>query len=525
MTNHFKNALFNINNPEVSPRFWETVFWGVSLVYCLCWFVLPLVTMNNLRPDSLEITFMGKEWILSSNKHPAMAPWLIEIALMLTGRAAWAPYLVSQIAVLTVLWCIWTLSKEYLPRHLAFLVVVVSMNYRYLNIGSLMFHPSIAILPFWALSVVSVYYAFKTNRLLYWVLTGLFIACGMQCKYPMALLAMTLLLFVFVFREARRYRTGAAITVAVAFFVFLPQLLWLVQHDFSTLKYATQLAENQKSWVSHLFAPLVSALNQAALLIAVVIPLIPLASWRWRVHEEHWKDPSLLKMRFLFFIVVVPVGIQLLLSAIGGANLRAGLGTHLWLFFPLLLVYGIRMNFDPTRLKTAFTLSVSVSLVTMVIFMGTYQLRFLFNETPNNTDMPGRQLAVQVEKIWHDRHSTGAQPTPLLYVAGGWELGANVAFYGKDRPTVLQTHDRWGLDNTPPLPMTWASDDDLNTHGGIVLWRIFADNELVPSLLNDRFPEAEILEKSLSIPFQYRRECPPLRVGIAIIPPSDLSAH
>jgi len=517
--NYFKSALFNVNSPDVPPRFWETVFWSVSLIYCFCWFVLPLIAKNNLRPDSLEITFMGKEWILSSNKHPAMAPWLTEIALILTDRAAWAPYLVSQIAVLTVLWCIWTLSKEYLPRHLAFLVVVVSMNYRYLNIGSLMFHPSIAILPFWALTVVSVYYAFKTNRLLYWILTGVFIACGLQSKYPMALLAITLLLFLLAFREARQYWKGSAIAVVVAFFVFLPQLLWLVQHDFPTFRHASSFAANQKSWLSHLSAPLISALNQAALLIAVVIPLIPLAGWRWRVHEEHWKDPSLLKMRFLFFIVTVPVGIQLLLAAIVGGSMRAGLGTHLWLFFPLLLVYGIRMNFDSTRLKAALSLSVTVALVTMAIFVGTYQLRFLVDETPNNTDMPGRQLAVQVEKIWHDRYST-----PILYVAGGWELGANVAFYGKDRPTVLQTHDRWGLDNTPPIPTTWASDDDLNIHGGVILWRIFSDNELTPSLLHDRFPKAEILAESLSIPFQYRRECPPLRVGIAIVPPPGESA-
>jgi len=111
-------------------------FWCFCLAYCFAWFLLPLFVQSNLRPDSIEQMFVGKEWVLSSTKHPSLTAWILEVSLILTGRAEWATYLVSQLAVFSILWCLWTLGKEYLPHRLAFLAVLAECNYRYMNIGS-----------------------------------------------------------------------------------------------------------------------------------------------------------------------------------------------------------------------------------------------------------------------------------------------------------------------------------------------------------------------------------------------------
>jgi len=514
-----------MTNPPSIPdsRFPIPVFWCFCLLYCAAWFLLPFFVQANLRPDSIEQMFVGKEWVLSTTKHPTLTAWILEISLILTGRAEWATYLVSQLAVLAVLWCLWTLGKEYLPHHLAFLAVLAECNYRYMNIGSTYFHNSVSILPFWAFSILFFYKAAKEERTLYWGLAGLCLGLGMLCKYPMAFLAVTFSLFVLAVPQARKQWKRFFLMAAVAFLVFSPHFFWLVKHDFVTLKYASYVAQ-PRHLGDHLINPLKFLGGQAALLIPVILSLVPVLGWRWRPEANRWNffpkkaEPANIeewKNQFLLFVVIVPILIQLLVGVVGGGKMRSGLGTHLWLFFPLLLLYGFQTAASPRNLKTASWYAIGIMLITMLCFVGHYQVDALIGKKPADIAFPGRQLAKEVEKVWHERYD---QPIP--YVAGEWKLGGNVAFYGKDRPSV----HAFGGNNTfadgQPIT-TWSSDEDLYAKGAVILWEIREGQNPEPPDFKQRFPEAIVIPEPLEIPYQTKRQFPPLQVGLALIPPPN----
>ncbi|MCL2304893.1 MAG: glycosyltransferase family 39 protein [Planctomycetaceae bacterium] len=497
-------------------------FWYFCLIYCAAWFFLPFFVQKNLRPDSIEQLFVAKEWVLSSTKHPALTAWFLEISLILTGRAEWATYLVSQIAVLTVLWCLWTLGKEYLPLPLAFLAVLAGCNYRYLNIGSTYFHHNISILPFWALSILFFYKAVKEERALFWGLAGLCLGLGMLCKYPMGFLAVAFTLFVAASPQARKQWKRFFLMTAVALLVFAPHFFWLIKHDFTTLRYASYVAKPQHIW-DHLINPLRFLGGQAALLIPVVLSLVPLLGRRWKPEPGRWNffprkmetaDPEEWKNPFLLYVVVIPVLLQLLVGIVGGGRMRTALGTHLWLFFPLFLLYVFQTTAMPKNLKMAFWYAIGIMLITMLCFVGHYQIDALIGKKPADIVFPGRQLAKEVEKVWHERYDR-----PIPYVAGEWRLGGNVAFYGQDRPSVHAFGTNTVFSSDKPIT-TWSSDEDLYAKGAVILWEIREGQNPEPPDLAQRFPRA-VVQKSLEFPYRTRRQFPPLQVGLAFIPPPN----
>jgi hypothetical protein len=75
------------------------------------------------------------------------------------------------------------------------------------------------------------------------------------------------------------------------------------------------------------------------------------------------------------------------------------------------------------------------------------------------------------------------------------------------RPSVIAP---WG---------TWADDDDLNQKGGMIVWERSDDNGDLPDDLRSRFPKAEVLPEILELPYKTSAKIPPLRIGIAIVPP------
>jgi hypothetical protein len=109
----------------------------------------------------------------------------------------------------------------------------------------------------------------------------------------------------------------------------------------------------------------------------------------------------------------------------------------------------------------------------------------------------------------------------------------------KDRPSVHFYYNN--IADLKALPTgTWSTDGDVNQNGGIILWEaskmvekkseFFGNIRLrrktsemseqnVPDWVQHRFPNAEVLAEILVLPYKAGADIPPLRIGIAIIPP------
>jgi 4-amino-4-deoxy-L-arabinose transferase-like glycosyltransferase len=147
----------------------------------------------------------------------------------------------------------------------------------------------------------------KTEDARWWLAIGAVIGLGMQTKYTMAFFASALVGGV-VLTRARRYLWSAWLWagVAVSLLVFLPNLVWQMQHHFISLEFLRHIhARDVSQGRAHGFL-----LQQLLLCVnPMTIPLVFLGLWFYFVREEGKR------YRPLGWMYVVTLGIFVIAKA------------------------------------------------------------------------------------------------------------------------------------------------------------------------------------------------------------------
>jgi 4-amino-4-deoxy-L-arabinose transferase-like glycosyltransferase len=109
------------------------------------------------------------------------------------------------------------------------------------------------------------------NEPRYWLLIGALCGLGLENKYSMLLLAAALVFGLFVTPERQIFRSRwFPVGAAVAFVLFLPNLLWLIHHDFPFLEFERR---SRMSLGRIERAPLAFIADQALMMNPLLTPL------------------------------------------------------------------------------------------------------------------------------------------------------------------------------------------------------------------------------------------------------------
>ena len=505
------------NTNEMSKLQATLWFWAVTLSFAGLWLILPSLLYSSYKGDTVELQFIGKEWVLATTHHMMLSAWMLEITNILTNRAFAAPFIISACCTIAMLFSIWQLARNVLPERLALVATFVMLPYLPLTLKSALYNPNTALMVFWVLSTMSFYYAFQTNKKHWWIAAGLTLGLGLHAKYTMIILAFAVLFYSLWFTRFRRYwkESGPWLTVLISFAIFLPHLIWLYQMDFATIRYASGAMSERPitgGWVDHLLCPIVFALgNLGLLLLSPILLLIPCLGWRWKRRlpknetERETLNYLLCCMIVPFLILAIAVGMQ--------ECVRTTYGFPLWFFLGVYLLLRFQHREDGVNFVRSMKWIVFAVLPFVLIFIIQALYGPHITGKPSHYHEPMRELGAECDRIWSDRFSD----SPCLYITGDWRMAGNAAIVMKDRPSVLFY---WGIGNPNAVPTsTWATDEDVNQKGGIILWEAA---EQVPDWVLRRFPNAEVLPEILELPYKTSANVPPLQIGIAIVPPPGI---
>ncbi len=191
-----------------------------------------------------------------------------------------------------------------------------------LSQGSIFMYVSFDLL-WWVLAAYGVISLLKTNDARWWLVIGAAIGLGMMTKLTMGFLVAGLVAGV-LFTPARRYLKSPWLWAgaAVALLIFLPNLLWMAQHDFISFQklsvmHARDVRNGYYKWF--LFDQVFSATN-------------PSSVYLWAVGLYFfWRSKSATNYRPLVWMYVVPL--------VGFLALQ-GRGYYLAPAYPMLIAGG-----------------------------------------------------------------------------------------------------------------------------------------------------------------------------------------
>lgn len=502
----------NMLQPDL--RRTDRLFWIFAFSFFVVWIIVPVLLLNNYRLDVVEQFFVGQEWVFGTAKHPSLTAIALDVVSRALFHAPFVPFFLSQLFVLATIVSIWSLARDIMPRPLALAATCAMFNYWFFHFESSEYNNNVTLNAAWAVSIVLCWFALKTNAVRYWIFTGIAIGVGLHFKYTMAEFAILMVIFLICDPQGRKYwkQPGPWLTTLTAFLIFLPHMIWIIQHDYITLQYATGLVQ-KNGWSAHVLEPLDFLAGQLGYVVPVLIPLIPICGWLGRI--DRTKFFKTFQDRYLLVVVAAPLLFQIALSAYKGLCIRGALGSHLWLFLTVYLVYSLKTDASPTKVTRSIRLSFLTQIVILVLSVVVVMAAPYIKGRGSRYHFPGKDLAQAVEQVWHEHCDR-----PLPWATGEWWLAGNTSVYGKDRASVYCTPGPNAFLSGSPFS-TWGTLDDVRRDGCMILWHIYGPepSQQVPPGFYEIFPEATILDP---IEIRARTNAPvaPERIGMAIILPT-----
>ena len=399
-------------------------FYIFITAHLIVWTLIPTLTNNNLPLDTIEALAWGSNLDWGFNKHPPMSAFLVEIFYQIFGPQDWAYYLLSQICVIISFFVVFKFAEDFFENKVFCLLSVLLLEGIYFyNFTTPEFNVNVCLMPFWALTVLYLWKGFKYNKIIDWLLVGLFSGLGFLSKYLFIYLglAMDIFLIYMIYKKKIDFKCLASLIPFLI--VLLPHLIWLIENDYITITYGLGRTETgDQNFLDHITHPLIFLGKQIGILIPFFLMLVFLNSKL--KNKFNFKDDKLL---FLFAINIIPIALVFLTSMIMGVKIRTMWMTPFYLFFGVLVIYISRSQINLKKLKGFATV-----FIILFIFSPFAYAYVSITQTDKRTDYPGKKIAKEAQEWWDDRRDK-----KIIFVLGNeWKAG-NLSYHLKDRPSWL----------------------------------------------------------------------------------------
>lgn len=418
------------------------------------WTLAPALSHSAPPLDVVEMYVWGREGVVATFKHPNLPGLVLEPTRLLTGQVGWPAYLVSQIFVAVTFWAVFALGRELMdgPRALAGTLLLTGVYF--FSWVTPEFNHNVAQMPLWALVMLLLWRATTHNRVLDWLLLGVFAGLSLWAKYSSGVLLVVAAGWMLWDAEARKriLTPGPWITFAAFLAVAAPQALWLVQHDFQPFAYAARRASDGEWWapIEFLLTLALDHLPMLALLLA--------AGLFGQAAADAPPRPERRAMRYLLLMGLGPALLTAAGAAFTGASLRASWGAPMAALSGLILVALLSHKLSAARLKRIAVGAGVLIVVVSGLYFAHMRYGLAITGKPLRGNWPQAEISAHLEDVWR-AETDGA---PLRVVAGDiWTAGL-VGLRDRAPPSVLINGD---YEAAP-----WVTPEEVERHGALVVW-------------------------------------------------------
>lgn len=417
------------------------------------------------------------EW--GYHKHPPMPTWLLGLAIRLFGPSVWWTYVLSALFNAGTAGLTFLIARKLLGSPVAALAILFWGLHQGFSSRAQLWNHNTAMIFFIAATVWLVMRAVESGRpRRWWLAAGVVAGMALLSKYQAVVPLFGIIVALWHGGSLRQstHRNGLIFASAVALLIFAPHLNWMVEHDFSTLRYAGQSQHGTLTLLDRLETIAVFLLIQVRMLLLVGLCAALAALWlvllrRNRTRstatdsthaERHAEmhaspaDAALPRNSWLIGLFWVPVALVLGTALLLGMQLQDHWGFQTMQFVALVLAWQWQ-KLAQLDLRRWLILLLTAHLVSMTVYANAV-LKSDGSDHARRTDQyyPARQLAQAVLRDWQ----TGT-PCPLKYIVGPTFESGMVSVYSGVNPQILE--------NNNPTASPWIDLDDLRRAGAVYI--------------------------------------------------------
>jgi 4-amino-4-deoxy-L-arabinose transferase-like glycosyltransferase len=245
--------------------------------------------LMDLRTDEAYYWTWSKENVISFLDHPPMIAWFIRFGTAIFGDTNFGVRFAGLVAMFATQLLLADIVRR-VTHDVRAVVIAVLMTEAALYYGLLMakVSPDVALIPFATAMVWALVRLAESRDGRWWLVSGVFAGLALLSKFTAVLLLPALLAFMLVPQWRGRwlmspYPYAAA---SIAFALFLPVVIWNMQHDWASFHFQFVRAAVTRDWSARTFGEFIGL--QFGLVGFVLLPvvLVGVAMTAWRGYRR-----------------------------------------------------------------------------------------------------------------------------------------------------------------------------------------------------------------------------------------------
>lgn len=481
---NFFGASFIVFPLEANKNFkYGSINWRV-LAIGFTSFILVLrflyLGSTELIPDEAYYWNYKEHLSIGYLDHPPMIAWLIWIGTSIFGDNEFGVRLLSYCCGIATLYFVYRLSSLLFDKTSAYISLLLTSTIPFTAATGFLSTTDALQITLWAACLYFIAKIVFKNSSASWISLGLCIGIGMLSKYSMALIALSMMIFLFVNHSSRQWWKQPILYIAglTSLIVFSPTIYWNAQNEWNSFLFqTTRRLERSTEFSTHYL------LLHLVILLSPFIILFILNTYKnlSALVSEKITHPSIVKSYKQYFIIftLIPLSVYIYFSFTHYP--RFHWTAPIWLITIPLMSYALSptSSFVNKKIFTKLTLYSAAALC--LAYGGILHYSALGLPIKIDTQITNHYFWKQATQELNAIEKQLTEETgqkPLIVGLSKWSIASSLRFYDTDMQ-VENIVSRNAVGRTASMYEQWT--DPKEWHGHPVIFVAFSEKELQAS--------------------------------------------
>jgi dolichol-phosphate mannosyltransferase len=482
LVNYF-GASFIVFPADTHKNFkYNSINWRV-LAIAMTAFMLILrflyLGSTELIPDEAYYWNYKEHLSIGYLDHPPMVAWLIWIGTSMFGDNEFGVRFFSYIGGIATLYFIYRLSSLLFDKTSAYISLLLTSTIPFTVATGFLSTTDALQVTLWAACLYFIAKIVLKNSSISWISLGVCIGLGMLSKYSMALIALSIVIFLCVNAPSRQWWKQPIVYIAgiISLIFFSPTLYWNAQNEWNSFLFqTTRRLDRSSEFSTHYLLLHLIILLSPFILLFVLNTYKNLSS----LLSEKIKHPSDIKTYKQYFLIftLVPLSVYVYFSVTHYP--RFHWTAPIWLIAIPLMSYALSPTSNFANKKIFTKLTLYSAAVLCLIYGGLLHYAALGLPIKTSTHVTNhyfwKQAAIELDLIEKKLTQETGQ-TPLVVGLSKWSIASSLRFYDSDKQVdnivsrnavgrSASMYEQWTIPNEwhgHPVIFIAFNEQDLNT--------------------------------------------------------------